>query len=142
MVRDRVEFRASWLIRFAVLLALLVWVTIGLAAAIADALPNYVFASIAFFVLFFMIFVAYYWNMAYVVDEYGVTYRGATDFEHFPWEDIIHIRTSDIPLGGYYVTTRRGGFVLSGFIHGHEKLRELIVARAELLPYRRASGLS
>lgn len=130
----RQEFRASWLIRVAVLLALVIWLGIGLIAAAAGGMPMYAFVSIAFFVAFFLVFVFYYWSMAYVVDEYGVTVRGATEFAHFPWEDIVHVKWSQIPLGGYYITTKRGGFVLSNFIRGRERLVELIIARAGLFP--------
>lgn len=122
------------MIRVAVLMALLAWLGIGCLAAAAGGMPLYAFLSIAFFVLFFLVFVFYYWSMAYVVDEYGVTIRGATDFSHFPWEDIVNVRWSEIPLGGYYITTKRGSFVLSSFIRGREKLVELIIARAGLFP--------
>lgn len=132
--RDIREFRASWLIRAPVLAALVVWVLVGMLAVLVDNMPTYTFASIAFFVAFFLVFVAYYFNMTYVVHEYGVTYRGATEFEHFDWEEIVNIHGSDLPLGGYYVTTKTGGFVLSSFIKGHETLVELIAARAGLLP--------
>lgn len=134
--REVTEFRASWLIRAPVLAALLVWVSVGVAATIVGNMPAYAFISIAFFVLFFFVFVAYYFSMAYVVHEYGVTYRGATEFEHFDWDEILHIHGTGIPLGGYYVVTRTGGFVLSSFIKGHETLVELIAARAGLLPIR------
>jgi hypothetical protein len=132
--REVREFRASWLIRLPVLVALVVWVAVGLVSVFVDNMPGYAFASIGFFVLFFVIFVAYYFSMAYVVHEYGVTYRGATEFEHFDWEEIVNIQGSGVPLGGYYVTTKTGGFVLSSFIKGHEMLVELIAARAGLLP--------
>lgn len=130
------EFRASWLIRVAVLSALVLWLLAGALALVAGAASGQVMVSIAFFVLFFLVFVFYYWSMAYVVDEYGVTYRGATEFQHFPWEEIIHVRGSEIPLGGYYVATKRGGFVLSNFVRGREQLLETIVARAGLFPAR------
>jgi hypothetical protein len=132
--RPAAEFRASLGIRLTVLSALLLWVVVGLAGAIFDALPAQAFASIGFFVLFFSGFVAYYWSMAYVVDEYGVTYRGATEFIHFPWEEIENVRDSDLPLGGYYVTTKAGGFVLNKFVRGRDELRDLIIARAGLFP--------
>lgn len=133
-LRKPVEFRASWIIRVAVLLALIAWLAIGIAAALAGGMPLYAFASIGFFVAFFLTFVFYYWSMAYVVDEYGVTYRGATEFAHFPWEDIVQVRNSEVPLGGYYIATKRGGFVLSNFIRGREQLVETIIARAGLFP--------
>jgi hypothetical protein len=132
--REIREFRASWLIRAPVLVALFVWLAVGLLAAFVDNMPSYVFVSIGFFVLFFLVFVAYYFSMAFVVHEYGVTYRGATEFEHFDWEEIVNIHGTGVPLGGYYVTTTHGGFVLSSFIKGHETLVELIAARAGLLP--------
>ena len=128
------EFRVNWPIRLSVLAALLVWVAIGIIMFLADEVPLGATLSIAFFVLFFLVFVAYYWSMAYVVDEYGVTYRGATEFEHFSWEEIVNVRWSEIPLGGYLVSTKKGDFVLSTFIKGREKLVELIVARAGLFP--------
>src|SRR5688500_18912475 len=128
------EFRVNWPIKVSVLAALLVWIAIGGMALFACALPLAAALSVAFFVLFFLVFVAYYWSMAYVVDEYGVTYRGATEFEHFSWEEIVHVRWSDVPLGGYLVSTKKGDFVLSTFIKGRERLVELIVARAGLFP--------
>lgn len=127
-------FRASWAIRLAVLVALMAWMLVAGALLLTADMPLYTFASTAFFVLFFLVFVAYYWSMTYVVDEYGVTYRGATDFEHFPWEEITQVEHSEIPLGGYYVSTKRGGFVLSNFVKGRERLVELIIARAGLFP--------
>lgn len=132
--RETREFRASWFIRLPVLAALVVWLGVGAFAAFIEDMPGYAFVSIGFFVLFFMVFVAYYFSMAFVVHEYGVTYRGATEFEHFDWEEIIHIHGTGMPLGGYYVTTKTGGFVLSSFIKGHETLVELIAARAGLFP--------
>ena len=121
-------------VRIAVLAAFVLWLA-GATLSVLGRLPNYAVASAAFFVVFFLVFVAYYWSMSFVIDEYGVTYRGATEFEHFDWEEIIHLESSDIPLGGYYVTTRsRGGFVLSGFIREHRELAELIAARAGLMP--------
>jgi hypothetical protein len=132
--REVKEFRASWFIRAPVLIALVIWVIVGAFAAFVDDMPTYAFASIAFFVAFFLVFVAYYFSMTFVVHEYGVTYRGATEFEHFDWEEIVHIRGTGVPLGGYYVTTKTGGFVLSAFLEGHEALVELIAARAGLMP--------
>ncbi len=132
--REAVEFRASLLIRASVLLALMLWVGVGVAAAVVEGVPAGAFVPIAFFVLFFSIFVFYYWSMAYVVDEYGVTYRGATDFEHFGWEEITQVRGSEIPMGGYYISTKTGGFVLSNVIKGREALVEMIIARAGLFP--------
>ena len=131
--RPAEEFRASLAIRLASLGALIVWLAAGGLAAWYD-LPLYTYASIAFFIVYFCAFVAHYWQMAYVVDEYGVTVRGPTDFNHFPWEDIEHVRSSEIPLGGYYVSTKEGGFVLSGFVRGRERLLDMIVARAGLFP--------
>ena len=128
------EFRASWPIRGAVLSALLIWLGIGALAAAIGEMPMAAVASIAFFVVVFLVFVAYYWSMVYVVDEYGLTYRGATEFEHFSWEDIDHVRRSEIPLGGYYITTKSGSFVLSDFVRGKDRLVELIIARAGLFP--------
>lgn len=134
--RESKEFRASWLIRGPVLAALVAWLAVGCLAATIGNMPSYAFLSIAFFVLFFLVFVTYYFSMTYVVHEYGVTYRGATEFEHFDWEEIVHIHGTGIPLGGYYVMTKTGGFVLSSFIKGHETLVELIAARAGLMPER------
>lgn len=116
------------------LVALLAWIAIGGIALVTHTVPLAAVLSIAFFVLFFLVFVAYYWSMAYVVDEYGVTYRGATEFEHFSWEEIQHVRWSDIPLGGYLISTKRGDFVLSTFIKGRERLVEMIIAKAGLFP--------
>ena len=115
------------------LAALVVWLIAAVLAA-WYALPVYTYASIAFFIIYFCMFVAHYWQMAYVVDEYGVTVRGPTDFNHFAWEDIEHVRSSEIPLGGYYVTTKDGGFVLSSFVIGRDRLVDMIVARAGLFP--------
>jgi hypothetical protein len=130
------EFRASWLIRAAVLVALVIWLAVACAAAFVGNVPSHAVASIMFFIAFFVVFVSYYFSMAFVVHEYGVTYRGATEFEHFDWDEIVQVDSMQVPLGGYYVTTKRGGFVLSGFIAGHEALAQLIAARAGLLPRR------
>ena len=105
-----------------------------MAAFLADGVPIGAALSIAFFVLFFLIFVAYFWSMAYVVDEYGVTYRGATEFEHFSWEEILHVRSSMMPLEGYLISTKRGDFVLSTFVRGRERLVETIIDKANLVP--------
>ncbi|MCK6552895.1 hypothetical protein L6R52_44135 [Myxococcota bacterium] len=134
--REVREFRASWIIRAAVLAALVLWLAVGVAAIAVGPLPSYAIVSIAFFVLFFLVFVTYYFSMAVVVHEYGVTCRGATEFEHFDWEDIVHIRGLGVPLGGYYVATKTGGFALSSFLQSHEALVELIAARAGLMPER------
>ena len=131
---ERKEFRASWLIRTAVLAALLLWLAVAAAAFFASDVPTYAVWSSLFFVVFFLVFVAYYFSMSFVVHEYGVTYRGATEFEHFDWEEIVQV--DGVLLGGYYVTTKHGGFVLSGFIKEHEKLAELIITKAGLMPLR------
>ena len=130
------EFRASLLVRAAAICALLIWVLVGLYAASLEGIPHHIFASIAFFVAFFVVCVTYYSNMAYVVHEYGVTYRGATEFDHFDWEDIVQVDNPTHPLGGYYVITTHGVFVLNYFIRGHQALAELIIARAGLMPTR------
>lgn len=90
--------------------------------------------SILFFILFFCGFAVYYWSMAYVVDEHGVTYRGATDFVYVPWEDIREVKSSDLPLGGWIVNARGGGIVLSKFVRQRAELVDLIIARAGLFP--------
>ena len=90
--------------------------------------------GVVFFVLFFAMFCTYYWSMRYVVDESGITYRSPTQRRFFRWEDVLQVKASDFPLGGYLVTTRRGGFVLSMFVGGRDRLCELIVARAGLWP--------
>ena len=112
----------------------MLWLGLGAFIAVSDLLPASTLLSVGFFVVFFTGFVAYYWSMAYVVDEYGVTYRGATEFVHIGWEEISGVRDSELPLGGAYVSTERGGLVLSQFVRGREKLVELIVARAGLFP--------
>jgi hypothetical protein len=130
-------FRASWLVRAPVLLALVLWLTVGVIAAFeSDGMPAHVFVAIAFFVVFFLIFVAYFFSMTYVVNEYGVVYRGATEFIHVEWDDILQVDNSMVPLGGYYVTTKRGGFPLNAMVRGHQELAELIIARAGLMPLR------
>ena len=131
--RPAEEFRAHLVIRLLVLAALIVWLLAAVVAAIYD-LPLYTYVSIAFFIVYFCAFVAHYWQMAYVIDEYGVTIRGPLDFSHFPWEDIEHVRSSSIPLGGHYVSTKDGGFVLSSFVTGRERLLDAIVTRAGLFP--------
>jgi hypothetical protein len=130
--KTRLVFKAAWSIRIAVLAALVVWTVVAVIALIGHDLPASTRATALFFVAFFIGFSAYYWCMTYVVDEYGLTYRGATDFLHIPWEDVLQVRDSQIPLGGWVVTTRRGGLVLSNFVRGHDRLREVIVARAGL----------
>jgi hypothetical protein len=131
------EFRASWLVRAAVLAALVLWVAVGVLAVFDSNTPPHIFIAIAFFVLFFVVFVAYYFSMTFIVNEYGVVYRGATEFMQVDWEDIVQVDGSPVPLGGYYVTTTRGGFVLSAFVKGHERLAELIIAKAGLMPLAR-----
>lgn len=128
------EFRISWPIRAAALGALLAWLAVGVFAAAIPNVPGRLFWAIGFFVAFFVGSVAYYFNFALVVHEYGLTYRGVTDFEHFDWEEILHIRDSPMPLGGYMVTTTRGAFTLNGFVEQHDALVELIIARAGLFP--------
>ncbi len=128
------EFRAAWPIRIGVLGALVAWMAVGVAALLSGAGTAAALVSVCFFVAFFLLHVFYYWSMTYVVDEYGVTYRGATAFEHFAWEDIVQVRESELPLGGDFVATTRGGFVLSSFVDQRERLLELIVARAGLFP--------
>lgn len=134
--KTRHEFRASWGIRWAVLAALVAWVAMG-ALGVVVGLPPYALFPVVFFVAFFLGFVSYYWNMAYIVDEYGVTYRGANDFVHLAWEDIHEVKDSELPLGGYVVTTRDDGLVLSIFVRGRQRLRDLIIARAGLFPKNR-----
>lgn len=128
------------MVRVAAVLALVVWVAVGLYAASLEGIPNHIFASILFFVAFFVVCVTYYSSMAWVVHEYGITYRGATDFCHFDWEEIVQVDNPSHPLGSYSVLTTRGVFVVNSFIGGHETLAETIVARAGLLPIRPRRG--
>ncbi len=128
------EYRASTLIRGMVLSALLLWAAAGIFAAWIGGFPASALVSIAFFVLFFLGFAAYFWRMSCVVDEHGVTIRGALDQEHLAWEDIEQVRDSQLPLGGYWITTKRGVFVLNTFIQEREQLLDIIVARAGLFP--------
>ncbi len=127
------EFRAHLIIRLVSLAALVVWLAAGVLAT-WYVLPLASFVSIAFFVVFFLIFVTHYWQMAYVVDEYGVSIRSPTDFVHHAWEDIEQIRSSEFPLGGYYVATKNGGFVISHFLKGRDVLVDIVIARAGLFP--------
>lgn len=132
--RERHVFRAAWPIRIAVAAALLIWLA---AAVLILSTPEWTWSSLAgvlFFVLFFSLFSAHYWSMRYDVDESGITYRGPTRERFFRWEDILQVKTSDFPLGGYWVSTRRGGFVLSMFVAHRHRLHDLIVARAGLFP--------
>jgi len=113
----------------------MIWLSAGVLAA-CYSLPLSTFVSIAFFIVFFVAFVAHYWRMVYVVDEYGVTV-GASEQNHFRWEDIEQVRPSDIPLAGYYVSTKRGGFMLSSFVTQRRRLLDTIIARAGLFPMPR-----
>ena len=61
------------------LLALGAWVAIGAWGLALGGLPGSALLGVAFFVVFFLGFAAYYWRMAYLVDETGVTVRGPTD---------------------------------------------------------------
>jgi len=117
-----------------VLLALLVWIAAGVLMLTTPAWTWSSLAGICFFVLFFAMFCAHYWSLRYVVDDSGITYRGPTQRRFFKWEDILQIKISDFPLGGYWVTTRRGGFVLSLFVAHRHRLHDLIVTRAGLFP--------
>ena len=130
-------FRASWAVRAAVLASLVAWLSVGALAATLDGVPFHAFAAIGFFVGFFVLCVSYYFNLAYVAHEYGITYRGATEFDHFDWDEIEHIEPSMILLGGYTVTTKRGVFVLNRWITGYDDLVEMIIARAGLFPVTR-----
>lgn len=135
--RDMIrEFRTALPIRVAALGSLVIWTAVALFAASLDGVPASAFWAIAFFIVFFFVCVTYYFNLAYVVHEYGVTYRGATEFDHFDWDEIMQVDPSDVPLGGYSVTTTRGVFFLNSFVKEHEALAELIIARAGLMPIR------
>ncbi|CAN0586418.1 unnamed protein product [Laminaria digitata] len=134
MRRERHEFRISWMIRWSVLTALIGWLVMGAFVAWHDEMPAKTLLSVGFFVAFFAAFVSYYWRMTYVVDEHGVTYRGATDVVHIPWEDINEVKDSELPLGGAYVHSQGGRLVLSHFVRGHAQLVDIIVARAGLFP--------
>jgi hypothetical protein len=129
------EFRASVAIRAAVLVALAIWLGV-LATAVAVDAPARAYGGIAFFLLFFLVFVAYYFSMSFTVHEYGLTYRGATEFMHVDWDEIVKVELSKLPLGGWYVTTKSGGFVLSSFLKDAAALAELVAARAGLMPQR------
>ncbi|MGF1509197.1 MAG: hypothetical protein ACFB9M_06800 [Myxococcota bacterium] len=126
------EFRAGWTIRIAVLMALVVWTFVAIVGVLGGELPLSERATALVFAIFFFGCSTYYWCMTYVVDEYGLTYHGATAFQHVPWEDIIHLEHSNLPFGGWIVATRRGGLILSNFIHRQDTLRAVIVARAGL----------
>lgn len=141
MARQPDVFRASWWIRGGVLGALGAWLTLGAWALLSQTLPARSLWGIAFFVLFFLVFAAYYWRMRYVVDERGVTVRGAPvrgsyGRGHFPWESIESVRRSTVPLGGWEVTTAEGIFVLDVFVGRRSRLLDVIVARAGLFPTR------
>lgn len=128
------EFRPSWVVRSAVLGALAVWCAIGVLALALDGVAESALAGIAFFVAFFVVCTAHYFSHAFVVSEYGVTVRGATDFDHYEWDEIVTVRGGATPLGGYVVTTTRGVLVVDASVEAHDDLAELIVTRAGLMP--------
>ncbi|HJL40879.1 MAG TPA: hypothetical protein RMG48_06210 [Myxococcales bacterium LLY-WYZ-16_1] len=131
--RQRLEFKASWAIRAAVAGALAVWLGVGVLAVMLAVSPGHLVA-VAFFLLFFAGFAAHYGAMRYVLDEHGVTVRGATERQHYRWEDILQVQASALPLGGVLVFTRTGVFVLSTFVGNRKLLMDTIVARAGLFP--------
>jgi len=132
--KERHVFRAAWPIRLAVAAALVLWVGVGVLTLSSGAWRWSSLAGVAFFVAFFAVFSAYYWSIRYIVDDRGIRYQGPTHQRFVRWEDILQVTTSEVPLGGYWVSTRRGGFVLSMFVGGRDRLHELIVARAGLFP--------
>jgi len=128
------EFRVSWALRAALLAALAIWLGLAVVAATLDEVPAHVFAGISFFVAFFVLCVRYYFRLSYVVDDAGLTYRGASALFHFGWDEIERVEESEILLGGSTVTTKHGQVVLNRFVHGYADLVEVIVARAGLFP--------
>ncbi len=135
IVKERVVFRAALAVRLATALALIHWVVVlGMVLAGPDIWSVQTFASVGFFILFFGVLTTYYWSMRYEADDVGLTYRGPTQRTSYAWEDIQRVDRSAIPLGGYWVSTKRGGFVLSTFIGHGDRLRDLIVTRAGLFP--------
>ncbi len=134
IARRRHEFRAALWVRLAVIGALAFWASLGAWALAFDALPARATIGIAFFVLLFAGFALRYGRMAYVVDDSGVTVRGATGGEHFPWEGIERVRAPTLPLAGWEVRTDRGMFVLDAFVGGRAQLIDVIVARTGLFP--------
>lgn len=136
VARQRHEFRASWWVRAAVVLALSVWIGVLIWAAWLGALDPRSLAGVLFFVAFFVLFTRYYWRMMYVLDDSGVTVRRGPGGpgRHFPWESIEAVRRSSVPLGGWEVLTKRGVFVLDVFVGGRARLLDVIVARTGLFP--------
>lgn len=130
--KRRQEFKALLPVRLAVLLAAVIWFGVTVVTFWLDSVPATTPLIALAFLLFFLGYTAHFWSMRYVVDEYGVTCLGATEFEHYPWEDIIQVRDADLPLGGWVVTTRRGGFIVSSFVARLDRLVDVIVARAGL----------
>lgn len=110
------------------LVALLLWTSLGIWALFTGTLPPKSLASIAFFIIFFVGFCRYYWRMQYIVDDTGLTIHG----HHVPWESIESVEPSSMPLVGWELNTLKGRFVLDIFIRRRALLLDVIIARAGL----------
>lgn len=136
--RDKIErvFRIMWPIRAACLASITFW---GFLAYQSYGLPELQLSQliiIVSFMAFFALTLSYYSNLSYVTDEHGIEFVTHNSSQKISWHDIEKIAPSIVPTGGHIITTKRGKYVINGFVKGHQRLVELVITRAGLFPER------
>lgn len=88
--------------------------------------------SALFFVVMFVVSMAYHSYALIVVDAYGITYRGLLGTRRFSFKDIERFAIVPGPVTLYVLRAGSRELLFSSFIGRHKKLGELVRERAQL----------
>ena len=110
------------------------WVGVLLYLFRFDGVPAQTFLTVAFFIVFFAISLAYYARSAVFVDARGVTFRGMLRTHRFAFSEIRKVQVLPGPVTVYAVGVRERFVHFTSFFGQHRRLMELLVERAGLAP--------
>jgi len=132
-MREGIVFRPRLAFRLPVIFALVFWMSTGVSLLLLDlvssvVIPHQTYATVALFILFFLMVVFHYHHFAIQVDLTGVAVVGAASFKAFLWSEIIEVEGGNSFFPGAQVYTRTGdAFGFSGLVfQEHDRLLELI----------------
>jgi hypothetical protein len=114
----------------------LLWIAVLIYLTQVDDVPLQTYLSAVFFVIFFLVALAYYGRTAIFVDHRGLTFRGMVRTQRLSFSDIRKVDVLPGPVTVYAI--RAGGrFVhFTSFFRNHRDLVHLLVERAGLAPVR------
>ncbi len=126
-------YRTRLPLRVAVMAAALVWAgTLALLVQFPDVAPRTLWSATAFLV-FFIVFSAYYDRLAITVTGDGIVVSRLWNRVPVRFEDILRIEVHQGFAGTMYdVLTRRGLVQFSSLFARHQELFDLLLEKAEL----------